>query len=344
MSEVLKQKVVDEFDETTIEQGVDGFLAAATAAEVLAGLAQSPKKIAPKYFYDKKGSALFDAITRVDDYYVPRVEQQIFEQFRSEMCAAMGAGVTLIEPGAGSCEKVKWLLQELQPKIYMPMDISAEHLEESAAGLKSLYPDLRIIPQVGDHTIDINIELDEPTEQAVFFYPGSSIGNFDPAAAECFLRTMRTMRKQQQTEVPNASAAGGLLIGVDAKKDPAFLNAAYNDREGLTAKFNLNVLDHLNELLEGNIPVENFAHHAFYNENDGRIEMHLRCIKSHTATLAGQHLEFTDGELVHTEYSYKYHPDEFIDLAKRAGFAMKALWQDPQKWYSVIYFEPSSSA
>jgi len=324
-------------DDAGLEAGV-GFLPAATAAEVLTGLAQSPKSIAPKYFYDQKGSALFDAITRVEDYYLPRVEQQIFEQCRLQMCAAMGEGATLIEPGAGSCEKVKFLLPELRPDAYMPMDISAEHLEESAAALKTIYPDLRVMPRVCDHTVGMTIELEAGAARPVFFYPGSSIGNFDPESAEAFLRSIRV---QVEENTVSDSAPGGLLIGVDAKKAPALLNAAYNDREGLTARFNLNVLDHLNELLDGDIPAENFAHHAFYNEVEGRIEMHLRCTKSHAALLAGEPLEFTENELVLTEFSYKYHPDEFIALAARAGFAIRHLWQDSHKWYSFMYFEPA---
>ncbi|MFK7830607.1 MAG: L-histidine N(alpha)-methyltransferase [Congregibacter sp.] len=340
MSAGLNQQLAVEPIEAEMEQGSPGFLPAATAAEVLEGLAQSPKTISPKYFYDQKGSALFDAITRVDDYYLPRIEQQIFEEYRLEMCTAIGAGATLIEPGAGSCEKVKWLLPELQPEVYMPMDISAEHLEESVAALKSIYPELHVTPQVRDHTRDMNIDIDGAAARPVFFYPGSSIGNFDPAAAEDFLRGMLT---QLQSQALRGSAPGGLLIGVDAKKESSVLNAAYNDREGLTAEFNVNALSHLNDLLEGNIPVENFEHHAFYNEQEGRIEMHLRCIKSHSAQLAGQHLAFTENELLHTEFSYKYRPEEFIALAARAGFGIKQLWQDSRDWYSFMYFEPASS-
>jgi dimethylhistidine N-methyltransferase len=330
MRAVLKEKLVAE--------GSHSFPPDSVAAEVLAGLAQSPKQISPKYFYDQKGSALFDEITRLDEYYVPRVEQQIFEQFRLEMCTAIGTGATLIEPGAGSCEKVKWLLPELQPEAYIPMDISAGHLEASAAEFSKVYPDLRVMPQVRDHTIDMNIDIEASAARPVFFYPGSSIGNFDPAAAEDFLRSMRT---QLQSNALSDSVSGGLLIGVDAKKDEALLNAAYNDREGVTAKFNVNALNHLNELLEGDISTDGFVHHAFYNENRGRIEMHLRCIKSQVAQLAGEPLEFTEDELIHTEYSYKYHPDEFISLAAHAGFSIKGLWQDSNKWYSVMYFEPA---
>jgi dimethylhistidine N-methyltransferase len=330
MRAVLNEKLVVEDN--------DYFPSDAIAAEVLAGLAQSPKQISPKYFYDQKGSALFDAITRLDEYYVPRVEQQIFEQYRLEICTAIGAGSTLIEPGAGSCEKVKWLLPELQPEVYIPMDISAEHLEASATEFSKAYPDLRVMPQVRDHTIDMNIDIEAGAARPVFFYPGSSIGNFGPESAEEFLRSIRD---QLQSNAQNESASGGLLIGVDAKKDKALLDAAYNDREGVTAEFNVNALTHLNQLLEGNISTESFVHHAFYDENFGRIEMHLRCTKSHNAQLAGQSLEFTEDELIHTEYSYTYHPDEFIALAARAGFKIKELWQDPSKWYSVMYFEPA---
>ena len=334
----LNEKIVAESNETMAVDGNHGFPSDATASEVLAGLARSPKQISPKYFYDQKGSALFDEITRQDDYYVPRIEQQIFEQFRLEICTAIGTGATVIEPGAGSCEKVRWLLPELQPDVYMPMDISGEHLEASAAELNNVYPDLRVMPQVLDHTVDMNIDIEASATRPVFFYPGSSIGNFDPASAEDFLRSMRN---QLQSNALDESASGGLLIGVDAKKDKALLDAAYNDREGVTAKFNVNALTHLNQLLEGNISTESFVHHAFYDENHGRIEMHLRCIKSHIAQLAGQPLEFTEDELVQTEYSYKYHPDEFIALAARAGFVIRELWQDPRNWYSVMYFEPA---
>jgi len=334
----LNRKRDDEVDEIAAADRQQPDPVAAMSAEVLAGLAKSPKEIAPKYFYDQAGSALFDEITRLDEYYLPRVERQIFEESRLEMCAAIGAGSTLVEPGAGSCEKIKWLLPELQPDVYMPMDISGEHLEASAARLKEAYPDLTVVPQVCDHTVDMSLNIQGSDARPVFFYPGSSIGNFSPVTAEKFVHRMLLQLKKHTR---SASASGGLLIGVDAKKDAGVLNAAYSDSEGVTARFNLNVLNHLNDLLDGNIPTQNFVHHAFYNEMRGRIEMHLRCIKSHTAVLAGQPLEFTDGELVHTEYSYKYHPEEFIALAERAGFTHKALWQDAKKWYSFMYFEPA---
>ena len=308
--------------------------AIAIAAEVMEGLSQTPKQIAPKYFYDQKGSALFDAITDLDDYYVTRVEKHIFAKHRADICAAIGKGKILVEPGAGSCEKIKWLLPELQPAAYVPMDISADHLRTSADGFSATNPELKVLPQACDHTIGIELDIAVQAELGeappVFFYPGSSIGNFEPDAAVKFLCDMRA----------HMNSEGGLLIGVDAKKDEDILHAAYNDAEGITAEFNVNVLDHLNRLLEGDLDSEKFIHHALYNKKYGRIEMHLRCIGHHSARLAGQQLEFSEGELIHTENSYKYHPDEFIALAKRAGFAHQNLWQDDRGWFSVMYFVP----
>jgi dimethylhistidine N-methyltransferase len=323
MNAVMQNTAVDE-RETAMQSP-------AVATEVLAGLGQSPKQISPKYFYDQKGSKLFDAITELDEYYVPHVEQQIFEAHGTAICAAIGAGVTLIEPGAGSCEKVKWLLPKLAPAAYVPMDISADHLRASAAALSNEFTGLRVLPQSCDHTVGVELEHQpEADAPPVFFYPGSSIGNFTPAEAVEFLRGLRALMDKR----------GGLLIGVDTKKDTDVLHAAYNDSAGVTAQFNLNMLDNLNNLLDGNLDTKQFAHHALYNENEGRIEMHLRCTSTHAAELAGQPLSFSEGELVQTEYSYKYHPDEFSALAARAGFARRELWQDNRGWFSVMYFEP----
>ncbi len=299
--------------------------------EIIAGLSQIPKQIAPKYFYDEKGSALFKAITDLDEYYVSRVEKEIFTQHRSEICAAIGKGVTLVEPGAGSCEKIRWLLPELEPAAYVPMDISGEHLRASAAALSDDYAELKVMPHVCDHTR--GIELDEAASEApaVFFYPGSSVGNFEPAAAVEFMRGMRAQMND----------AGGLLIGVDTKKDEEVLHSAYNDAAGVTAQFNINVLDNLNHLLDGDIDAGKFTHHALYNSEQGRIEMHLRCTGKHSAQLGCHQVEFAEGELVHTENSYKYHPDEFIELAEQAGFAPDKVWQDEQGWFAVMYFVPA---
>jgi dimethylhistidine N-methyltransferase len=314
-------------------------LAAATgdiASEVLAGLQDEPKHIAPKYFYDAQGAALFDAITALDEYYVTRVERSILEEYGTDICAAIGTGSSIVEPGAGSCEKIGWLLPALAPSRYTALDISTEHLAASAARLQAEFPGMSIAARTCDHTRALAVDGTAGDAPLVFFYPGSSIGNFEPADAVAFLRGMRSA-------IDAGGQGGGLLIGVDAKKDEAVLNAAYNDRDGITRRFNLNVLDHLNALLDGNLDTARFAHAAWYNARCGRVEMHLRCRASHTAVLAGEELAFTAGELIHTENSYKYHPQEFTELAGRAGFTLRQLWQDSRRWFSVMYFTPAGS-
>lgn len=304
------------------------------AEEVLTGLQAEPKQISPKYFYDQKGAQLFDAITELDEYYVTRTERQIVEDNRAAICRTIGEGANIVEPGAGSCEKIRWLLPDLDPARYTPMDISTEHLQASAMRLREEYPDLFVKEQAFDHTQGLKVQEAEASEPVVFFYPGSSIGNFEPAEAVEFMREMC-----DQITATNADD-GGLLIGVDAKKDRDVLEAAYDDSEGVTREFNLNVLDHLNELLEGDLEVDNFDHLARYDEEHGRIEMHLQCKRSHSAVLAGEELEFAKGEMIHTENSYKYHPDEFARLAGQAGFQVRKVWQDKRNWFSLMYLQP----
>jgi len=298
------------------------------AEEIFAGLHATPKQIAPKYFYDRKGATLFDAITELPEYYVTRVEAAIFDRYRTAICAAIGAGVHLVEPGAGSCEKIRRLLPGLQPLLYTPMDISGEHLQASVARLRNDFPALNVTAQVCDHTAGLRLRAAGPDAPRVFFYPGSSIGNFEPDAAVEFMAGMRSAMDSR----------GGLLIGVDSKKDPAILHAAYNDSAGITAQFNLNVLEHLNDLLGGDLDTANFAHLARYDEHIGRIEMYLQCMREHTAVLAGERLTFVAGERIHTENSYKYYPAEFVALARRAGFAVQDVWQDDDSWFSLMYF------
>jgi dimethylhistidine N-methyltransferase len=298
------------------------------AEEILAGLRGEPRHIAPKYFYDQNGAALFDAITRLDEYYVTRLEAEIYSKHRSAICTAIGSDMHFVEPGAGSCEKIRWLLPELQPRLYTPMDISAAHLQASVARLRADFPDLNVTAQVCDHTAGLWLGVNQPDAPRVFFYPGSSIGNFEPEAAVGFMRVLRSTMDER----------GGLLIGVDSKKNVDVLHAAYNDRTGVTAQFNLNVLMHLNKLLGGNLAADNFVHVAHYDETFGRIQMYLQCRRSHSAVLAGERLEFVAGEQIHTENSYKYYPDEFVTLAGRAGFVLKELWQDDKAWFSVMYF------
>jgi len=299
-------------------------------SELLDGLSQTPKRIAAKYFYDQRGSELFNAITELKEYYIPRVEQSIFARHKLEICAEIGKAKTVVEPGAGSCEKIKWLLPELSPSAYIPMDISGSHLQENATELSKAYPGLTVNPLIYDHSNGLLLSDELPGSASVFFYPGSSIGNFEPEAAVGFMRELRT----------KMGGTGGLLIGVDSKKDPNVLHAAYNDCKGVTAAFNLNVLHHLNQLLDGNLNPGYFEHLAFYNKEQGRIEMHLRCLKDHREILAGTEIEFSAGELINTEFSYKYYPEEFSALAHRSGLRLKRLWQDEQLYFSVMYFVP----
>ena len=303
------------------------------AAEVLEGLQRSPRQISPKYFYDQKGAELFDAITELDEYYVTRTEKAIFMEHREAICDAIGAGVNVVEPGAGSCEKIRWLLPELSPARYTPMDISAEHLEAAAERLRESFPALPVVSKTFDHTEGLRLGKALPDAPVTFFYPGSSIGNFEPEEAVEFMSEMRGAVASSERE------EGGLLIGVDAKKDHDVLRAAYDDRDGVTRQFNLNVLDHLNTLLDGDFETDNFRHIARYDEDLGRIEMHLECTRTHSAKLADEQLEFEAGERIHTENSYKYTPDEFANLAGDAGFKLRELWQDEKAWFSVMYFE-----
>jgi len=302
----------------------------AIADEVLRGLRADNKSISPKYFYDSRGSQLFDEITVLDEYYVTRTERRIMLDHRDAICNAIGERAAVIEPGAGSCEKIRWLLPDLQPAVYVPMDISGEHLRSSADALRAEYPELNVQPRVCDHTQGISLDSD-PGAPAVFFYPGSSIGNYEPPAAVEFMRRMRS----------HIAGDGGLLIGVDAKKDADVLQAAYDDSQGVTAEFNINVLEHLNTLLDGDFDTDNFEHVALYNEALGRVEMHLECTREHSATVAGETLTFAEGERIHTESSYKYQPEEFAELAGKAGFAPAHVWQDECRWFSVLYFEPA---
>jgi dimethylhistidine N-methyltransferase len=304
-------------------------VASAVAQEVLAGLLAPSKRIPPKYFYDQRGSELFTAITQLDEYYIPATERAILEANRAAICERIGPARAVVEPGAGACEKIRWLLPDLAPAVYMPMDISAEHLSESADSLREHCPGLNVEPVACDHSAGLQIADVQALDDPVFFYPGSSIGNFEPPDVVAFLASMRG----------SMDASGGLLIGVDTKKDPAVLNAAYNDRQGITADFNLNVLAHLNELLDGDFELDNFEHWAYYNAAEGRIEMHLRSRIDQTVTLAGKTVSFARGETVHTENSYKYTPEEFLQLARQAGLAGSGLWQDARGYFAVMYFE-----
>ena len=301
--------------------------------ELRAGLQQPEKRIHPKFFYDKRGSSLFEAITRLDEYYPTRTEIHILSTYADEIARQAGAASVLIEPGAGNCAKVRYLLARLQPRMFLPMDIAGDFLRDTAAQLQREYPALPIRAIAGDFCRQMPLPLDMPAGRRVVFYPGSTLGNFEPNQAVDFLKRMKT----------TAGSDGALVIGVDLAKERCILRAAYNDRRGVTAAFNLNVLDHANRLLGSNFDSANFAHHADYNEARGRIEMHLVSQCRQRISAGSWSVELAEGERIHTENSYKYTPEGFRALAARAGLAVTGHWRDPQGWFSVNFLECDGS-
>lgn len=296
---------------------------------LIAGLNAPQKRLEPKFFYDDAGSALFDEITELEAYYPTRTEISILQAAAPEIAAAIGAGAVVLEPGAGSAAKVSLLLDALEaPAAFAPGDISIDHLTEAAAALQSRYPDLPIRPFAldFDHPFDLPAEIAALGPVTVFF-PGSTIGNFEPARAIGLL--------QRFAEIANAQH---LLIGVDMKKDHDRLVRAYDDPEGVTAHFNLNLLVRANGELGADFDVSAFEHLALYNEKDGRIEMHLKSLCAQTVSVAGERFSFTEGETIHTENSYKYAIPEFQALAAKAGWNARQVWTDPESLFSVQLF------
>jgi dimethylhistidine N-methyltransferase len=299
-------------------------------AEALAGLRGEPKRLSPKFFYDKRGSELFDRICELEEYYPTRTETAILERYAGEIAGLLGEDCSLIEYGSGSSRKIRVLLDELGGKLtYIAIDISRQHLLESAQELSNSYPEAEVIAVCADYTKPF--ELPAPNRRSsgkrVVFFPGSTIGNFSPAEARRFLRTTASQ----------VGSGGSLLIGVDLKKDPAVLHAAYNDSEGVTAAFNKNLLRRMNTELGADFDLASFRHQAFYNRHDGRIEMHLISLKDQQVRLNGDTIRFRSGETIHTENSYKFDVAEFHAMAADAGFRPDKVWTDPQRLFSLHY-------
>ena len=297
---------------------------------VLNGLGRTPKSIPCKFFYDARGSALFEEICRLPEYYPTRTEVAILEKNAAAIAAQIGPNSRLIEFGSGASTKARILLRALdRPAAYVPVDISREHLRDAAISLAEDFPSLPVVAVCADYTRAFPLPpLPGPSGKRVGFFPGSTIGNFEPDAAVDFLANYgRTL-----------GPGGEMLIGVDLKKDSAILNAAYNDRAGVTAAFNLNLLERINRELDGDLDIDRFEHVAFYNETEGRIEIYIRSLANQEAWITGTPILFASGELIHTEYSYKYSVPEFRALALRAGFRPVDTWTDPAKLFSVHYF------
>ncbi len=297
-------------------------------AEVIDGLNKEQKKIPPKFFYDQKGSEIFEEICATPEYYPTRTEHRILQENAEEIAKIIGHHCLLVEPGSGNCEKVRLLLDALKPQAYVPMDISKDHLKKAAQALSVDYPWLDVHAACIDFTQPLDLSFCPDDMQKIAFFPGSSIGNFEPSAAIKFMSQV----------VDAVGQGGGMLIGVDLKKDKGMLDAAYNDEAGVTAAFNLNLLDRINQELDADFEVGNFEHHAFYNSDKGRIEMHLRSQQEQIINIDDQTIKFDKGETIHTENSYKYTIKEFQAMADKAGFMPVYVWIDPEELFSVHYF------
>lgn len=315
---------IDRATSYDFKPGLDSFL-----AEVLIGLHKPQKELPSKYFYDERGSQLFERICELREYYITRTEVSIMQAHIREMVELIGPHVLVIEHGCGNCEKVRFLMDHLQdPVAFIPIDISQKQLLQVARELDSVYPQLEVLPVCADYTS--TFELPAPKQEGkrtVVYFPGSTISNFDPIPAKHFLEHIASL----------CGSGGALLIGVDLKKDPAVLHNAYNDSEGLTAAFNLNLLERINRELGCDFHLDGFEHYAFYNPRESRVEMHLVSEKGQVVHMDGKTISFVKGESIWTENSYKYNLDEFERMAAAAGFRVERVWTDEQQWFSVQY-------
>lgn len=295
--------------------------------ELLAGLSAAQAFTSPKYLYDALGSKLFEAICELPEYYPTRTEALIFKTHGRAIAQAIGSGTTLIDLGAGNCAKAARLFPALQPVQYVPVDISVSFLREALQRLQQQFPSI-VMTGIG---MDFSSELLLPDsvrdEKRLFFYPGSSIGNFTPDEALAFLQRIRAA----------CDEAGGLLIGVDLVKDKAILDAAYDDALGVTAAFNLNLLRHMNHLVGTDFDVQGWRHRGFFNDKASRIEMHLEAASEQIVRWPQGERRFERGERIHTENSYKYTQRSFTDLLEQAGFRKLSFWTDPQQWFMVCH-------
>ncbi len=293
--------------------------------DVVAGLSLPQKALPPKYFYDARGSRLFEAICRLPEYYLTRSELALTRAHIGAIARFAGRGCTLIEYGSGESRKSRLLIEALRPAAYVPVEISVDALEAAAARLRRRFPWLALRPVHGDFSRPLEIPIAAGRGRRVVYFPGSTIGNLTPDEAQAFLRMTRSQ----------VGPKGAMLVGVDLKKDANLLHAAYNDARGITADFNLNLLARINRELGGDFDLRRFRHYAFYNAALGRIEMHLVSLVAQTVNIGRHRVDFAGGESIHTENSYKYSVDEFRALARRAGFRGEKLWLDRQGRFAL---------
>lgn len=298
-------------------------------ASLIAGLLGSPAAISPKYFYDDLGCALYGAICQLPEYYPTRTEVHIFRTYRDEIAAAVGHGKQFVDLGAGDCCKALSWIPFLMPARYIAVDIAAPEIHRALSKMSVDFPEVEMLGVVTDFSRRLDLEGALGVQPATFFYPGSSIGNFTPADAIVFLAQIQSYC--------TARPGSGLMIGVDCKKGKPLLDAAYDDALGVTAAFNRNALLHLNRVYGFDFDIAGFIHRGFYNEAQGRIEMHLEALRDQVVHLNGATRTFATGERIHTENSYKYDPEEFESMLHEAGFSSVRLWSDRERSYSVFY-------
>jgi dimethylhistidine N-methyltransferase len=298
-------------------------------ADVLAGLAAPVPAIPARWFYDHRGSELFEEITRLPEYYPTRTEAALLQLYSAEIAAEVGDGKAVIEFGSGSSAKTPTLLRAIHPSAYVPVDISGDFLRESAAGLQAEFPDLPVYPVEADFTRQFELPPEVEAAPKLGFFPGSTIGNFVPRSAVDLLRAMKE----------TLGDGSRLVIGVDRIKDVDTLIRAYDDAAGVTAAFNLNLLHRINAELDGDVPVDGFRHRAIWNDAMSRIEMHLEAVRDVAFTVSGHNFAFKAGETIHTENSHKYgHRDSRI-LLRAAGWGVVAEWTDEREWFSILLAE-----
>jgi L-histidine N-alpha-methyltransferase len=297
---------------------------------IIDGLRAPQAWIAPKYFYDQRGSELFEAITALPEYYPTRTETALMQHHADAIAACVGRGVALVELGAGNCDKGRALCRSIRPACYVGVDISGAHLQAAVATLRGEFPRLEAHAVVADMGQVVTLPAEVPRARRLVFYPGSSIGNFDPLQALALLQRMRTMVDDD----------GGVLIGIDLPKALSIVEPAYDDAAGVTAAFNRNVLDHVNHLIGSNFASAQWQHRAFFNVAQSRIEMHLETPAAVQVAWPGGARHFAAGERIHTENSYKYPLATFKRLLAQAGFAHTQSWTDAQGWFAVVYARP----
>ena len=298
--------------------------------EILTGLSQSPRQLPCKFFYDEHGAHLFRQICELPEYYITRTEIQILRLRGTEMAEALGPQIELIGLGTGAGTKTRILLEELdRPAVYVPIDISKEQLEKSSERFRKMFPNLQILPVAADYLEPFELPLPRHlSSRSVVYFPGSTIGNFEPDDACEFLSRLADL----------VSEGGGLLIGVDLQKDRHVIEAAYNDSAGVTAKFNKNLLARINRELGANFNLAHWQHYATYNPADGRIEIYLISETDQTVRISDHSFQFRAGEKILTEYSYKHTIGGFTMLARQAGFEFQRVWTDDNRWFGVFYF------